>query len=253
MRKSQALSALDEKFNGAVVVLSGGMDSTIAMRLCVEKYGVNKVRALTFDYGQKQIIEISKAKESTSLLGVKHKVLDLSILGEIAKGFSANVDRDIDMPSIKDVLGDPRPKTYVPNRNMILMSIAAAYAEVEGIDQIVTGLQVHDEYGYHDTTQTFVDSLNSALVQNRIIKIKITAPFVKFNKLEELEILKELDGNVDLLKHTITCYNPNEQGESCGKCPSCSERIANFGRFRAQDPIPYSIPIDWDLVVRRYY
>ena len=114
---------------GAIVVLSGGMDSTIALRLCVEKYGKDNVRALTYFYGQKQSIEIEKAKFTTSKLGVKHKVFDLSVLGDISKGFSANVDTDMNMPTIKDVLGDPQPKTYVPFRNMILNSLAFSFAE----------------------------------------------------------------------------------------------------------------------------
>ena len=122
--------------NKVVVILSGGMDSTIAMRFCVEKYGANNVYALTFDYNQKQNVEIEKAKESTKLLGVEHKILDLTVLGNLSQGFSANVDKTIDMPSIKDVLGDPTPKTYVPNRNMILMSLAAAYAETKNIEYI---------------------------------------------------------------------------------------------------------------------
>jgi dTDP-6-deoxy-L-talose 4-dehydrogenase (NAD+) len=70
-------------------------------------------------------------------LGVKHRIIDASFLGDISKGFSANVDTDMAMPTIKDVLGDARPKTYVPNRNMILMSIAAAFAEVNGVDTII--------------------------------------------------------------------------------------------------------------------
>lgn len=230
---------------GIVVVLSGGMDSTIAMRLCVARYGAENVRALTFDYGQKQRIEIEKAKISTSLLGVKHKILDLSVLGEISKGFSANVDTDIDMPTIKDVLGDPRPKTYVPNRNMILMSIAAGYAEVEGIEAVIMGLQIHDEYGYHDTTARFVDKVNDVLSENRIIKIRVIAPFANLSKFDELKLLKELDGDLLLTQHTLTCYNPNERGESCGKCPSCSERIANFMLMGERDPILYSIDIPW--------
>ena len=106
---------------GVVLILSGGMDSTIAMRICVEKYGAENVKALSFFYGQRQRLELERAKESTSLLGVKHKILDLSILGEIGQGFSANVDTGIQMPIIKDVLGDPSPKTEVPNRNMILI------------------------------------------------------------------------------------------------------------------------------------
>ena len=236
---------------GAIVILSGGMDSTIAMRMCVEKYGADNVRALTFDYGQKQKIEIEKAKESTAILNVKHKVLDLSILGDIAQGFSANVDTDIAMPTIQDVIGDPRPKTYVPNRNMILMSLAAAYAEVEDIDLIVMGLQIHDEYGYHDTTARFVKKINDVLSENRMIKIRVIAPFASVSKKDEIEVLKMLDGNVDLLAHTLTCYNPDLEGRSCGLCPSCSERIANFAKVGIPDLIPYQFEIPWEKICVR--
>jgi 7-cyano-7-deazaguanine synthase len=234
---------------GAIVILSGGMDSTISLRLCIEKYGKDNVRALTYFYGQRQSIEIEKAKFTTKHLGVKHKVFDLSVLGEISKGFSANVDTDISMPTIKDVLGDPRPKTYVPNRNMILMSVAAAFAEVEGFDTIVMGLQIHDEYGYHDTTARFVSKVNDVLSENRIIKIKVIAPFAGLSKFDEIKVLQHLDGNVDLLANTLTCYNPDDKGHSCGKCPSCSERIANFAKAGLVDPIPYSANIPWSKLL----
>jgi len=225
------------------------MDSTIAMRLCVEKYGANNVHALTFYYGQKQSLEIECAKWSSQFLGVKHQICDLSVLGHIGQGFSANLDKNISMPTIRDVLGDPRPATYVPNRNMVLMSVAAAYAEVENLDTIIMGLQVHDEYGYHDTTQRFVDAINAVLEQNRIIKIKVTAPFAALSKLDEINLLKELDGNVNLLYHTLTCYNPTDQRYSCGKCPSCAERIQNFAKAGMVDPIPYAIDIPWDKLL----
>jgi len=239
------LDRLPDTSKGAVVVLSGGLDSTIVMRLCVEKYGADNVRAVTFDYGQKQRVEIERAAASTTKLGVVHKIFDLSILNEISQGFSANVDADIEMPTIEDVLGDPRPPTYVPNRNMILMSLCAAYAETQDINTIVMGLQVHDEYGYHDTTQKFVDKINSALSENRNIKVKVLCPFVDLSKLDELNLLNELDGNLELLKDTITCYNPDVLGRSCGvgnptrDCPSCSERLAAFAKFGVKDPIEY--------------
>lgn len=227
-----------------VMILSGGMDSTIAMRLAVERYGAENVSALTFDYGQKQKIEIERAKESTTILGVTHKVIDASFLYNISLGFSANVDTAIAMPTIKDVLADPRPKTYVPNRNMILLSIAAAYAETVSADAIFCGLQATDEYSYHDTTQRFIDKINSTLDENRIIKIKVYAPFASLSKKDELELLQEL-GDMDILKHTITCYNPNDKHESCGKCPSCAERIRAFMAVGLQDPVPYSVTIPW--------
>ena len=208
MTLNEALALLPD-VNGCVVILSGGMDSTIAMRLAVQKYGKENVSALTFYYGQKQKREIEMARMSTQMLGVKHRVVDASFLGDISKGFSANVDTDMAMPTIKDVLGDPRPKTYVPNRNMILMSIAAAFAETQDVDTVVCGLQVHDEYGYHDTTQRWVDKVNDLLSENRIIKIKLTAPFSQLSKYDELQILQELDGNFMLTAFTMTCYNPD--------------------------------------------
>lgn len=245
------MKQLKEVLNGlpdtdkVLIILSGGMDSTIAMRLAVERYGAKNVYALSFFYGQKQQEELIKAMHSTKALGVNHNVFDLSVLGAISKGFSANVDTDMDMPTIKDVLGDPTPKTYVPNRNMILISIAAAYAEKIEAEYVFMGLQIHDEYGYWDTTGKFVDSINEVLKQNRKIKIKLCAPFCEFNKQEEIQLLLELDGNVDLLKNTLTCYNPNKRGESCGVCPSCSERIANFKKAGIKDPIAYSKDIVW--------
>ena len=250
MTSNEALALLPD-VNGCVVILSGGMDSTIAMRLAVEKYGKDNVSALTFYYGQKQKREIEMAKMSTHMLGVKHRVVDASFLGDISKGFSANVDTDMAMPTIKDVLGDPRPKTYVPNRNMILMSIAAAFAETQNVDTVVCGLQVHDEYGYHDTTQRWVDKVNDLLSENRIIKIKLTAPFSKLSKYEELKILQELDGNLTLASFTLTCYNPDDQHRSCGVCPSCSERIANFAKVGTYDTIEYSKTIPWQDLIEK--
>jgi 7-cyano-7-deazaguanine synthase len=227
------------------------MDSTIAMRLAVEKYGSKNVSAITFDYGQKQAFEIERAKLSTYKLGVKHKVVNASFLGDISKGFSANVDKDMDMPTIKEVLGDPTPKTYVPNRNMILMSIAAAYAETQDTETILCGLQVHDEYGYWDTTQRFVDTMNDVFSQNRKIKPHLVAPFSQLSKYNELELLQEMDSNLELLRFTLTCYNPNSDHQSCGVCPSCSERIANFAKFGQRDLIDYSIDIPWNQLIKQ--
>ena len=249
MTLSEALKQLPDT-KGVVVILSGGMDSTITMRLAVEKYGKENVSALTFNYGQKQKREIDMARATTHMLGVKHKIVDATFLGDISKGFSANVDTDMAMPTIKDVLGDPRPKTYVPNRNMILMSIAAAFAETQNVDTVLCGLQVHDEYGYHDTTQRWVDKVNDLLSEYRIIKIKLVAPFSKLSKYDELNILRELDGNLQLTLFTLTCYNPDVDGNSCGECPSCSERIANFIKIGEKDPIPYSKSIPWQELIK---
>ena len=229
-----------------LVVLSGGLDSSVATMMCIDKYGKDNVQAVTFDYGQKQKLEILKASTLCRSLEIKHTILDLSVLGTIAQPMSANISgTEIEMPNIKDVLGDPQPVTYVPFRNMILLSLAMSHAEVQGCNKVITGLQVHDEYGYWDTTQKFVDSMNGVARQNRTHKVKIEAPFSQMSKADEIEVAIEL-GKFDLLKHTLTCYNPIGV-VSCGKCPSCAERIMNFMKVGRKDPIPYDIDINWEI------
>lgn len=249
MNLIEALQNLPETTKNVVSVLSGGLDSTIMTYLLVEKYGRDHVFALTYDYGQKQKREIDMAIKTCIHLGIKHKVLDLSILGEIVKEVSANISgTDVAMPTIKDVLGDPQPKTYVPFRNMILNSLAFSFAESNNASHVFTGLQVHDEYGYWDTTQKFVDCMNFVASQNRTHKVELLAPFSQLSKYDEIEISKELN-NVRL-DYTLTCYDPDVSGRSCGVCPSCSERIQNFIRANVRDPIPYIHGVDWDRFVR---
>lgn len=240
--------ALDElpEAEKVLVVLSGGLDSGILTMLLNKKYGSENVVALSYHYGQKQSVELEKARALCKELGIAHKVLNLSILGDIAKPISANIGgSSVEMPTIKDVLGDPQPPTYVPFRNLILLSLTMAQAEASRASIVFTGLQVHDEYGYWDTTQKFVDGVNAIAEQNRTHKVKIMAPFSHLSKYEELLLCKEMD-HTDLLINTLTCYDPNIKGESCGKCPSCAERIQNFAKAGLKDPIPYSIDIPWD-------
>lgn len=225
---------------GAVVVLSGGLDSTVAMRMAVERYGAVNVKAISFFYGQRQEHELDCAKRSTASLGVSHKVIDLSFLGEINVGFSANVDATMKMPTITDVIGDPAPSTYVANRNMIMMAIAAAAAETSGVDVVICGLQSNDNYNYHDTTPQWLDKLNDLLDENRKNAIKIVAPFVSLSKVEEIMAIQEVDRNLDLLAMTLTCYNPSGH-LSCGQCPSCAERLQAFSKVGGVDPVEYMV------------
>lgn len=248
MNLEQALATLPETEHNVVSVLSGGLDSTILTYILVKKYGRDRVFALSYNYGQKQKRELDMAKATCNWLGIAHKVLDLSILGDIVKNVSANISgTGVAMPTIKDVLGDPQPKTYVPFRNMILNSLAFSFAESNKASHVFTGLQVHDEYGYWDTTQRFVDGMNAIAGQNRSHKVKLEAPFSALSKYDEILIANEL-GNVQFI-FTLTCYNPDADGNSCGKCPSCSERIANFAKAGVKDPIPYSINIPWEQLI----
>jgi 7-cyano-7-deazaguanine synthase len=248
MDLSKALATLPETTHNVVSVLSGGLDSTIMTYILVHKYGKERVFALSYNYGQKQKVELDMAAKTCEHLGIAHKILDLGILGEIVKNVSANIGgTDVAMPTIKDVLGDPQPKTYVPFRNMILNALAFSFAEANKASHVFTGLQVHDEYGYWDTTQKFVDCMNAVADQNRTHKVKLEAPFSLLSKYEEILIAQEL-GNVKL-EHTLTCYDPDADGKSCGVCPSCSERIQNFIRAGIPDPISYRVNIDWDRFI----
>ena len=234
-------------FDNVAVILSGGMDSSIVTMMLARQYGPEKVFALTFNYGQKQAEECNKAKELCRELGIAHKQLEIGYFGTLVQPISANISgSDVEMPTIKDVLGDPQPPTYVPFRNMMLLSNACAFAEVVKAEYIFCGLQVHDEYGYWDTSQAFVDALNNVATLNRTFKTKIVAPFSQLSKTEELKICKEL-GNFDLLKHTLTCYDPDVEGKSCGTCPSCSERIKAFMNIGEPDPIQYQKEINWNV------
>jgi len=249
MNLSEALNLLPETNHNVVSVLSGGLDSTIMTYILAKKYGVDKVYALSYNYGQKQKKELIMAASTCNYLDIKHHVLDLSILGEIVRDVSANIGGSgVAMPTIKEVLGDPQPKTYVPFRNMILNSLAFSFAEANKASHVFTGLQVHDEYGYWDTSQRFVDSMNAVAAQNRTHKVKLEAPFSHLSKHQEIEIAKELGGVK--FEFTLTCYDPDEEGRSCGKCPSCSERISNFAKAGMADPILYSINIPWDKLIK---
>lgn len=246
MKLVDLYNKLPDTDQNVLSVLSGGLDSSIMTMCLVAKYGKDRVFALSYDYGQKQKIELQKAAEMCAKLDIGHKILDLGILGEIAEPISANISgSEVEMPTIHDVLGDPQPKTYVPFRNLILLSLTMAQAEASNASHVFTGLQVHDEYGYWDTTQKFVDSLNEVASQNRTHKVEIMAPFSLLSKKQEIDLCIELQ-QTNLLIHTLTCYDPDEEGRSCGKCPSCAERIQNFMKANIVDPIPYQIDIPWN-------
>ena len=252
MNLNEALAALPDTDKNVLSVMSGGLDSGIMTMMLVEKYGADRVVAVSYDYGQKQKAELHQAASLCDKMNIGHKILDLGILGQIAEPISANIaGTSVEMPTIQDVLGDPQPKTYVPFRNLIMLSLTMAQAEASNCSHVFTGLQVHDEYGYWDTTQKFVDSINAVAAQNRTHKVQIMAPFSLLSKYDEILIAQEM-GKEHLLATTLTCYNPDIAMRSCGKCPSCAERIQNFVKAGIKDPIEYSVDIPWDDLINQH-
>jgi 7-cyano-7-deazaguanine synthase len=241
----QALERLPDTDHKVIVTHSGGLDSSTAVCLAVKKYGADNVISVGYNYGQKQQIELQRASELCDLLGVRREIIDLNVLGDIVRSVSANISgSDIEMPTIKDVLGNPQPPTYVPWRNGVMFMLTAAFAEANQASHVICGLQVHDQYGYFDTTQAFVDGINHLWSQNRMWPLTLVAPFSDLSKTQELELIADM-GQMDLMKHTLTCYNPDDSGRSCGQCPSCAERIKAFMDIKTPDPVEYSLTIPW--------
>jgi len=230
-----------------VSVLSGGLDSSILTYKIVKEYGAENVIALSFYYGQKQSIELEKAKITCAKLGIAHHLIDISFLGEIVRPICANIQgTGVDMPTIEDVLGDPQPPTYVPFRNLILNSIAVSFAESNQCEKVYNGCQSVDAYGYWDTTEAFFGDLNTVLDHNRQTKIKIETPFINFMKHQEITLGVELGVPFG---DTLSCYDPDVEGKSCGVCPTCAERIQNFAMAGIKDEAEYRVNIPWDELI----
>lgn len=237
---------MSKQIERVVVVISGGLDSTILAHLAVNEHGPDNVTALSFYYGQKQKVELELAAKTCKKLSIGHQIVDITFLGDMVRGVCANIaGTQINMPKMKDVIGDPAPVTYVPNRNSIMANLAASYAEANGFDGVLMGFQQHDAYGYWDCTEDFVRTMNATFALNRRSPVTLVAPFLHMSKKDELKLFVASGGNIKDLSTTLTCYDPNEEGHSCGVCPSCSERVAAFARVGVPDPVTYSRHIDW--------
>lgn len=218
----------------SVAIVSGGMDSVTLLHYLVKREQLTPA-VITFIYGQKHEKEVALAQANAALLGCQqHLVLDLSLLRPLF-AHSALVDVATAVPDVVDVLGDPQPPTYVPNRNMIFLALAVAYAETHGAADVYYGAQRHDIYGYWDTTPQFLDSLNHVYGLNRKTPVEIKAPFVRYSKADILRLGLEL--GVDYAQ-TWSCYEGKEV--ACGRCSTCAERLQAFAEVGMADPLPYA-------------
>ena len=215
-----------------VAIVSGGMDSVTLLHYLVRTEH-RRPAVISFRYGQKHVRELIDAAAQATLLGCSHHIFDLTPLGA-AFSSSALVSDRLAIPDAETVRGDPQPATYVPNRNMIFLALAAAYAESQQVADVFYGAQRHDLYGYWDTTTQFLERLNNVYELNRKTPIQIRAPFVTMSKADLLRIGLAL--GVDYAQ-TWSCYNG--QDRACGHCPTCAERLTAFAEVGIPDPLPY--------------
>jgi 7-cyano-7-deazaguanine synthase len=217
----------------AIVLLSGGMDSATLLHFVKKRKKVRALHALSFAYGQRHARELVMARRQARDAGVQeHRIVDLSFFGGLIAGGSALTDKAIPVPSLTDLSGRQRrqPPTYVPNRNMVFLALAAAYAEAKGIRDIFYGAQAQDEYGYWDCTVDFVRRINHVLRLNRGRTVRVHAPFARLKKAEVLRIGLAL--GVDY-SHTWSCYRGGKR--PCGTCPTCVERRNAFRAVGVED------------------
>lgn len=231
--------------NKAVVVFSGGMDSTVVLYHCLKHY--DEVYCLTYNYNQRHSGEIERAVDITTDLGVgeghrvaKHTVVNLGFYGELASA-SALTNKAIDVPKMKDIIGHPQNAAYVPNRNMVMLSIAVGYAESVCAENVYYGAALADDTsGFWDACSSFLESYNRTLALNRLNTIKVCAPLIEMSKKDIIKYGIELGAD---LSKTLTCYSGEEL--NCGRCPSCSARLKGFIDAGFIDPLQYSVDIDW--------
>lgn len=200
----------------AVVVFSGGQDSTTCLFWAKERY--SEVEAVTFDYGQRHSLEIECAKEIANQLGVKHHVLDMSLLNQLAP--NALTRNDIEVADGSD---GELPTTFVPGRNLLFLSFAGVLASQIGAKHIVTGVCETDFSGYPDCRDIFIKSLNVTLNLSMDNSFVIETPLMWLNKAQTWELADKLGALEFVRERTLTCYN-GVIADGCGECPSCKLR-----------------------------
>lgn len=210
-----------------ITVLSGGMDSTTMLyKLLAEG---NEIRAISFDYGQRHKLELEKASETCKKLGVEHKIIDISFIKDLVS--NSALTGDIEVPE-GHYASENMKLTVVPNRNMIMASIAIGYAVNEDYDAVALGVHSGDHAIYPDCRPDFIDKLNSLSLIANFKPIQVLAPFLNLDKGDIATIGKELE--VDY-SNTLTCYKGTEI--PCGKCGSCVERAEAFEKANSNDPL----------------
>ncbi|WP_269148963.1 7-cyano-7-deazaguanine synthase QueC [Evansella clarkii] len=196
----------------AVVVFSGGQDSTTCLFWALENF--KEVETVTFNYNQRHSLEIEVAKKIADELNVKNTVLDMSLLNQLAP--SALTRDDIE---IEEKDGEP-PSTFVEGRNLLFLSFAAIYGKLAGARHIITGVCETDFSGYPDCRDAFVKSLNVTLNLSMDHQFVLHTPLMWLDKADTWKLADEL-GALDFVRNkTLTCYN-GIIADGCGECPAC--------------------------------
>lgn len=209
----------------AVVLLSGGLDSAVALAWAVKTYGLTKVHALSVDYGQRNVRELKSAIAIAKMFKISHRIsaVRLDLGGELVSGTPSELSK--------------RTKTspaVVPARNSILLSMAAGYAATVGADVLVIGACATDAANFPDCTFSFLEKLEKAISTGLGEHIYICAPLLSLSKEEIVNMAKVTDRAWDAVKLSWSCYKDGDA--PCGSCSACSFRSEGFIKAQSADP-----------------
>lgn len=223
------------------LLLSGGMDSTTLLWWLKEQHP-GEIHAISIDYHQRHRVELACAAHLATLAGVAHKVIELDLT---TIGGSPLTDSRVDLPAALD---RRQIATVVPFRNQLFVTLTAAYAETQGIQDLYIAPVKDDYAAYRDCRRPFYDSLEQTLRLGATcdIPFRIHTPFIDRWKSEVVALGLQLGVPY---AHTHTCYAG--QRPACGRCDACSERIAAFKANRTPDPLPYAVAVAWDIPASR--
>ncbi|WP_227937712.1 7-cyano-7-deazaguanine synthase QueC [Alkalihalobacillus deserti] len=207
----------------AVVVFSGGQDSTTCLLWALEQF--KEVATVTFDYGQRHYDEIECARKIADELGVSFHILDMKLINQLSA--NALTRHDIE---VKAGENGELPSTFVPGRNHLFLSFAAVYAQAIGARHIITGVCETDFSGYPDCRDNFVKSLNVTLNLAMDEQFVIHTPLMWLNKAETWKFADQLNALDFVKEKTLTCYH-GIRGDGCGECPSCVLRKQGLNTY----------------------
>ena len=215
----------------ALVLLSGGQDSTTCLYWAIDRFGAGSTSTLSFDYGQRHRIELECAERIAAAAGVVHDCLPIDTF--TALGGDALTDRGIDVGTHPDAVTG-LPNTFVPGRNLIFLTYAAAFAFQRDIGHLVAGVAQTDYSGYPDCREETIQALQAALRLGMESDIQIHTPLMHRSKRETVELARDL-GALNAMALTHTCYNGERP--PCGQCPACELRARGFAEAGIEDPL----------------
>ncbi len=213
----------------ALILLSGGQDSATCLAIALNE--CETVEAIAFDYGQRHKIELIQAQKIADLANIKLTILDLNVLSHLSQNALTS-----DIP-IETKAGE-LPSTFVPGRNLIFLSMAAAFAYQKQIRTLYIGVCQTDYSGYPDCRQDFIDSMTRTVNLAMDTQFDIRTPLMGLTKAQTVLKMKEL-GKLDWYKETHTCYEGLRP--ACGTCPACQLRLKGFSEAGMTDPLRYAL------------